>query len=69
MAVRTMDSSATRSNTATQFSAPTRRARAQQSHVEMCPRCQHLTRFQQAPSDGKWVCQKCLRFRIDACSR
>ncbi len=31
-----------------------------------CPRCHHAVRFQQAISDGAWVCQKCLRYRIFA---
>ena len=31
-----------------------------------CPRCHHAVRFQQAPSDGAWVCQKCLRYRVYA---
>jgi len=29
-----------------------------------CPRCHHAVRFQRAISDGAWVCQKCLRYRI-----
>jgi hypothetical protein len=29
-----------------------------------CPRCRHLSRFQQAASDHAWVCQRCLRVRV-----
>jgi hypothetical protein len=32
--------------------------------VMPCPRCKHLSRFQQASSDHAWVCQRCLRVRI-----
>lgn len=33
------------------------------AEVCYCPRCHHQVRFQQAQSDGAWVCQKCCRFR------
>ncbi len=38
---------------------------SEQALVLSCPRCQHLTRFQRAPSDGAWVCQCCLRCRAE----
>jgi hypothetical protein len=35
-----------------------------QAQVSYCPRCRHAVRFNQARSDGAWVCQKCLRYRV-----
>ncbi len=35
------------------------------SEICFCPRCRHAVRFEQAPSDGAYVCQRCLRYRIN----